>query len=66
MMLILLVDLGKSFGKDGAFIVGMILLSPIFMLILGFGSAEYQGPAALAGGGGAAPAGDDSDAPSEG
>ena len=65
MGIILLVDLGKSFGKDGAFTVGMILLSPIFMLILGFGSAEYQGPAALAGGG-AAPAGDDSDAPSEG
>ena len=63
MGIILLVDLGKSFGKDGAFTVGMILLSPIFMLILGFGSAAYQGPAALAGGGGAAPAGDDSDAP---
>tara|TARA_B100000029_G_scaffold295820_1_gene289122 strand:+ start:254 stop:700 length:447 start_codon:yes stop_codon:yes gene_type:complete len=53
MLIILLVDLGKSFGKDGAFAAGLVLLSPIFLLILGFGSAEYQGPAALAGGGAA-------------
>jgi len=50
-LIILFVDLAKSFGKDGAFAAGLVLLSPIFMLILGFGSAEYQGPAALAGGG---------------
>ena len=50
-LVILFVDLAKSFGKDGAFAAGLVLLSPIFILILGFGSAEYQGPAALAGGG---------------
>ena len=59
---ILAIDLAKSFGKDNSFAAGLILLSPIFLLILGFGSAQYQGPAALAGdapgGGGGAPAGD--------
>lgn len=37
--------LSKSFGKDEAFTVGLILLSIIFYPILGFGSAQYQGPA---------------------
>jgi len=46
-MIILMVELAKSFGKDGAFAVGLILLAPIFLLILGFGSAKYQGPVAL-------------------
>ena len=54
--IMLAIDLAKSFGKDTGFAVGLILLGPIFMLMLGFGEAEYQGPAALAGGGGA-PAG---------
>ena len=40
--IILLIDLAKAFGKGGGFAVGLILLGPIFMLILGFGSAEYQ------------------------
>lgn len=40
--IILLVDLAKAFGKGGGFAVGLIFLGPIFMLILGFGSAEYQ------------------------
>ncbi len=44
--IILMVDIAKSFGKGVGFAVGMILLSPIFFCILGFGSAEYQGPAA--------------------
>jgi hypothetical protein len=38
--------LSKSFGKSEGFTVGLILLSPIFMCILGFGDAVYLGPAA--------------------
>ncbi len=37
--------LSKSFGKGEGFTVGLILLTPIFILILGFGDAQYQGPA---------------------
>ena len=37
--------LSKSFGKDEGFPVGLILLSVIFICILGFGKAEYKGPA---------------------
>jgi len=43
-LVILMVELGKSFGKDGAFAIGLILLPVVFLPILGFGSAEYQGP----------------------
>ena len=45
--IIVAIDLAKSFGKDAAY--GVILLwlfSVIGYLILGFGDAEYQGPAA--------------------
>ena len=34
--------LGKSFGQSTGFCVGLILLSPIFTLILGFGDAQYS------------------------
>lgn len=44
--IILSVDIAKSFGKGIAFALGLIFLSPIFYCILGFGSAQYQGPAA--------------------
>lgn len=45
--IILALDLGKSFGKDGVFsIVLLLLLAPIGHLILGFGSATYVGPVA--------------------
>ena len=37
--------LTKSFGKDEAFTVGLILLAIVFYPILGFGKANYQGPA---------------------
>jgi hypothetical protein len=46
--IILMIDLAKSFGKDTGFAIGLILLSPIFMPILAFGSAQYVGPAAAA------------------
>ena len=38
-------DLSKSFGRGVGTTLGLIFLSPIFMLILGFGDARYQGPA---------------------
>jgi len=44
--IILCIDLAKSFGKGVGFGIGLILLGLIFFPILGFGSAQYQGPAA--------------------
>jgi uncharacterized membrane protein YhaH (DUF805 family) len=44
--IILCIDLAKSFGKGVGFAIGLILLGIIFFPILGFGSAQYQGPAA--------------------
>lgn len=35
--------LSKNFGKGTGFTVGLVLLGPIFMLILAFGSAQYIG-----------------------
>jgi len=37
--------LSKSFGKSEGFTAGLILLSFIFLPILAFGDARYQGPA---------------------
>ncbi len=45
-LIILFIDLAKSFGKGAGFGIGLILLPIIFFPILGFGSAQYQGPAA--------------------
>ena len=36
--------LSKSFGKDESFTFGLIILHPIFILILAFGSSDYIGP----------------------
>jgi hypothetical protein len=44
--IIVIVDLAKSFGKEGGFAIGLILLPYIFFPILGYGKAQYQGPAA--------------------
>jgi hypothetical protein len=49
--IILCIDLAKSFGKGVGFGIGLALLGIIFFPILGFGSAQYQGPSA----GGSAP-----------
>lgn len=35
--------LAKAFGKGVGFFLGLVFLNPIFMLILGFGSAQYLG-----------------------
>ena len=45
-VLIVCVDLAKSFGKGTGFGVGLAFLSIIFFPILGFGHARYQGPSA--------------------
>ncbi len=39
---ILAFETSEHFGKSTAFGIGLWLLSPIFLLILGFGSAEYE------------------------
>jgi hypothetical protein len=44
--IILSIDLAKSFGKGAGFGIGLALLGLIFWPILGFGSAQYQGPSA--------------------
>src|SRR4029077_182321 len=42
-------DLAKSFGYGIAFTLGLIFLSPIFLLILSYGGAPYRGaPGSLA------------------
>ena len=39
-------DLAKSFGKDIGYAIGLVLLSFVFVPMLGFGSAQYLGPKA--------------------
>lgn len=34
--------LARKFGKGGWFTLGLVLLNPIFIMILGFGKAEYS------------------------
>lgn len=43
-MIILYYDLAMSFGHGVGFTLGLLFLSPIFFMILGFGSSEYVGP----------------------
>lgn len=43
-MIMLYFKLAKAFGKGTAFGFGLLFLNTIFVLILGFGSAEYIGP----------------------
>ncbi len=44
MSIICYLKLAKAFGKGTGFGIGLILLCPIFIMILGFGKAEYVGP----------------------
>ena len=39
-------DLSKSFGQGVGFTLGLIFLSPIFILLLAFGDYKYIGPGA--------------------
>ena len=43
-----MLELAKVFGQSTGFGVGLILLGPIFICILGFGGAQYSGPGAAA------------------
>lgn len=43
-MILLVIALAKSFGKDAVFAVGLILLGFVFYPILAFGDAKYVGP----------------------
>ena len=45
-IIILCIDLAKSFGMGVGFGLGLVFLPFIFYLILAFGSAQYQGPSA--------------------
>ncbi len=45
-LIIALNGLSKSFGYGVGFTLGLLFLSPIFVLILGFGDAKYIGPQA--------------------
>lgn len=43
MEIMLIFKLAKAFGKGVGFGFGLLFLMPIFLLILAFGSAEYEG-----------------------
>jgi len=43
--IIMMLDLARAFGRGVGFAIGLILLSPIFILILAFGGSRYVGPA---------------------
>jgi hypothetical protein len=45
-LIIVDLDLAKSYGRGTAFGIGLIFLPMIFTCILGFGSDQYKGPAA--------------------
>ena len=44
--IVVMAQIAKSFGKGIGYVLGLIFLSPLFAIILGFGDATYQGPAA--------------------
>ncbi|MBV9359330.1 MAG: signal peptidase I [Chloroflexi bacterium] len=39
-------EMAQSYGRGIGFAIGLILLEPLFLVILGFGDAAYLGPAA--------------------
>ena len=45
-LIIIFIGLAKNFGKSAGFGIGAALLSFIFLPILAFGDARYQGPSA--------------------
>ena len=42
-VILIMIELAKVFGKDGGFTVGLILLPIVFYPILAFGNAQYIG-----------------------
>ena len=47
-LILVSIDLAKSFGKGAGFGLGLAFLGVVFYPMLGFGSAQYQGPSAPA------------------
>ncbi len=45
-LILIMMDLAASFGKDMMFAILLILISPIMLLVLGFGDAQYISPGA--------------------
>lgn len=43
MLIIVYVKLAAAFNKGAGYTLGLIFLSPIFIMMLGFGSAQYVG-----------------------
>ncbi|HEY2954486.1 MAG TPA: DUF5684 domain-containing protein [Candidatus Eisenbacteria bacterium] len=41
--IIICIDLARAFGKGGGFAAGLMLLTPVFLLLLAFGDAQYGG-----------------------
>jgi hypothetical protein len=52
MIFIVAIDVAKSYGQTPAYGIGLALLPFVFYPMLGFGPAQYVGPAAAPGGGG--------------
>lgn len=46
-LIIVSIDLAKSFGKDELYGILLFILSPIMMIHLGFSDAQYVGPSAV-------------------
>jgi hypothetical protein len=42
------IEMARSYGRGIGFAIGLILLEPLFVVILGFGDASYLGPGAQA------------------
>ncbi|MHA7175109.1 DUF5684 domain-containing protein [Arthrobacter sp. Sr24] len=47
MMIVIMNDMSKSFGKETGFTVGLIFLPVVFAAILSYGDAQYRGPSYL-------------------
>ena len=47
-LLVIALDMAKSFGRGTGFGIGLWILSIIFIPILGFGPAQYVGPQGIA------------------
>lgn len=45
-LIIISIDMAKSFGKGTGYGIGLAFLGAIFYPMLGFGDAKYQGPSA--------------------
>ena len=46
-MILILIGLAERFGRGTGTAIGLIILTPIFFCILGYGSAEYSEPGEL-------------------